>query len=265
MFFLENVRKRGEWSLFRPATQNKPAEALIRIFLFCIINDSFFIFYFWNIHSGTEFLNKSTRGNQYSGPEPHNGEFRIAYVSVRSIIMTMPMFRRIPRKLEEILGDEGTNEFSDFINDSFAANKENVMELVSDRFENRLSEELNVFRSEYKTDLADLRAEFKSDIAELRAEVKEDIAELRAELKEDIAELRTELKEDIAELRAELKEDIAELRAELKGEIAELRVEMNEKISELRIEIHKLISAQTRWMLGAIIALTGIFSIIVKM
>ncbi|MEI7012760.1 LA_3696 family protein [Leptospira licerasiae] len=131
------------------------------------------------------------------------------------------MFRRIPRKLEEILGDEGANEFSDFINDSFAANKENVMELVSDRFENRLSEELNVFRSEYRTDLADLRAEFKSDIAELRAEVKEDIAELR--------------------------------------------VEMNEKISELRIEIHKLISAQTRWMLGAIIALTGIFSIIVKM
>lgn len=113
--------------------------------------------------------------------------------------MAMPMFRRIPRKLEEVLGDEGANEFVDFINDSFAANQENVMELVFDRFEKRLSEELNAFRAEYKTDLADLRAEFKSEIA------------------------------------------------------------------ELRIEMHKLMAAQTRWVLGAMIALTGIFSIIVKM
>lgn len=193
------------------------------------------------------------------------GSFELQNPPLRSIMMAIPMFRRIPRKLEEVLGEEGTNEFVDFINDSFGANRENVVELVSDRFENRLSEELNTFRSEYKTDLADLRAEFKSDLAALRAEVKEDIAELRAEVKEDIAELRAEVKEDIAELRAEVKEDIAALRAEVKEDIAELRTEMNEKISELRIEIHKLISVQTKWMLGAIIALTGIFSIIVKL
>ncbi|WP_243401916.1 apolipoprotein A1/A4/E family protein [Leptospira haakeii] len=127
------------------------------------------------------------------------------------------MFRRIPRKLEEVLGDQGANEFLDFINDSFAANKENIVELVSDRFEKRLSEEINVFRSEIKAEMADLRAE---------------------------------VKEDIANLRAELKEDLAEIRIEMKTEFA---------------EIYKLIAAQTRWMLGAIVALTGIFSIIVKM
>ncbi|PJZ51184.1 hypothetical protein CH362_04905 [Leptospira saintgironsiae] len=102
--------------------------------------------------------------------------------------MATPMFRRIPRILEEVLGNEGTNEFVDFINDSFAANKENVMELVFERFEKRLSEELNIFRAEYKADIA-----------------------------------------------------------------------------ELRLEMHKLISSQTKWMVGAIIALTGIFSIIVKL
>ncbi|MGJ4786826.1 hypothetical protein EHQ52_10725 [Leptospira koniambonensis] len=102
--------------------------------------------------------------------------------------MATPMFRRMPRKLEEVLGDNGTDEFVDFINDSFAANKENVMELVFERFEKRLSEELNAFRAEYKADIA-----------------------------------------------------------------------------ELRLEIHKLLSIQTRWMLGAIVALTGIFSIITKM
>ncbi|MGJ4745096.1 LA_3696 family protein [Leptospira sp. SA-E8] len=109
------------------------------------------------------------------------------------------MFRRVPRKLEQVLGDEGANEFVDFINDSFAANKENVMELVFERFEKRLAEELNAFRAEYKQDLADLRAEFKAEIA------------------------------------------------------------------ELRMEMHKLMATQTRWVLGAIIAMTGIFSIIVKL
>ncbi|WP_425269476.1 LA_3696 family protein [Leptospira dzoumogneensis] len=98
------------------------------------------------------------------------------------------MFRRVPRKLEEVLGDEGADEFVDFINDSFAANKEIVMELVFERFEKRLSEELNVFRAEYKAEIA-----------------------------------------------------------------------------ELRIDMHKLIASQTKWMVGAIIALTGIFSIIVKL
>ncbi|TGN03104.1 hypothetical protein EHR06_03585 [Leptospira dzoumogneensis] len=102
--------------------------------------------------------------------------------------MAMPMFRRVPRKLEEVLGDEGADEFVDFINDSFAANKEIVMELVFERFEKRLSEELNVFRAEYKAEIA-----------------------------------------------------------------------------ELRIDMHKLIASQTKWMVGAIIALTGIFSIIVKL
>ncbi|WP_244241081.1 LA_3696 family protein [Leptospira selangorensis] len=134
------------------------------------------------------------------------------------------MFRRIPRKLEEVLGDEGTDEFIDFINDSFSANKENVVELVSDRFEKRLSEELNA----------------------LRTEVKEDIAELRLELKADIAGLRIEM----TEFKMEVKEEISALRVEMKTEFA---------------EIYKLISAQTRWMLGAIVALTGIFSIIVKL
>nr|WP_244288478.1 hypothetical protein [Leptospira dzoumogneensis] len=90
--------------------------------------------------------------------------------------------------MEEVLGDEGADEFVDFINDSFAANKEIVMELVFERFEKRLSEELNVFRAEYKAEIA-----------------------------------------------------------------------------ELRIDMHKLIASQTKWMVGAIIALTGIFSIIVKL
>ncbi|WP_243396230.1 LA_3696 family protein [Leptospira hartskeerlii] len=109
------------------------------------------------------------------------------------------MFRRIPRKLEEVLGEKGASEFVDFIDDSFAANRENVMELIFERFEKRLVEELNAFRVEYKKDLADFRAEVKAEIA------------------------------------------------------------------ELRIEMHKLIASQTKWMVGAIIALTGIFSIIVKL
>ncbi|WP_246048612.1 CCDC90 family protein [Leptospira sarikeiensis] len=155
----------------------------------------------------------------------------------------MPMFHRMPRRFEELIGNQGADEFVGFMNTAFAANKENIVEIVSERFERRLSEEIHAFRSEIKTEIADLRAEFKSDLAELRSELKGDISNLRSELKSEIAELR------------------ADFKMELKQEISDLRGEMNEKFAE----VYKLISSQTKWMFGAVVALTGIFSIIVKL
>lgn len=146
--------------------------------------------------------------------------------------MTMPMFHRMPRKFEEVIGSQGVDEFVGFMNTAFAANRENIVEIVSERFERRLSEEIHAFRSEIKTEIADLRAEFKSDLAELRSEFKSEIAELRADFK-----------------------------MELKQEISDLRSEMNEKFAE----VYELISSQTKWVFGAVVALTGIFSIIVKL
>jgi hypothetical protein len=51
------------------------------------------------------------------------------------------------------------------------------------------------------------------------------------------------------------KADLAELRTELRADLAELRVEIR--------DIHKALRSQTNFVIGAMTALTGIFSAIV--
>ncbi|WP_246050706.1 LA_3696 family protein [Leptospira langatensis] len=120
------------------------------------------------------------------------------------------MFQKIPRKLEELLGPDGSENFTDFLNKAFAHSKENVVEHVFERFERRLSEEIHMFRVEMKTDMANLRLEFKTDMAEMKSELKDEIGLLRADM-------------------------------------------------------YKLNSIQIKWTLATMVALTGIFALIVKL
>ena len=76
---------------------------------------------------------------------------------------------------------------------------------------------------------------------------------------------REQLVEAIAEVRAEIKEQITELRTEINGQItgvkeqiAELRAETNRQITELRTEIKDLQINLVKWMIGLMIAFSGI-------
>lgn len=88
-----------------------------------------------------------------------------------------------------------------------------------------------------KSDMAAMNA--KMDAAFPTFATKSDLAELKAELKGDISKLALATNSDIAELRTELKGDIAELKTEFKG---------------LETAMHKEFSAQTKWMVGTILA-----------
>ena len=105
----------------------------------------------------------------------------------------MAVVQRIPQKLEEVLGREGSDQFIDFLNVTFHSQEERVVQLVEDKFEKTVTEEVSKVRLEV--------AKLDTKIAELRAEVKTDIGKLDTK----IAEVRTE----IADLRAEMKSDIA--------------------------------------------------------
>lgn len=134
------------------------------------------------------------------------------------MIMTA-LVQKVPRRLGELLGPEGTIEFVDYLNRAFGNIHSNAIETVSDRFELRLSDESSKIRSEISGLKTELRSEFQSEFSKIRSEF------------------------------ADLKSDFAEHRADIKSEIA---------------EIHKAISVQTKWILGAVIGLVGVFSILVK-
>lgn len=60
----------------------------------------------------------------------------------------------VPRPLREKLGEEGTDALVMLLNEAGENNKKSVIEVVEERFERRLSEEMGKLR----TDMADLRA-----------------------------------------------------------------------------------------------------------
>ena len=60
----------------------------------------------------------------------------------------------VPRPLREKLGEEGTDALVTLINEAGENNKKSVIEVVEERFERRLTEEIGKLR----TDMADLRA-----------------------------------------------------------------------------------------------------------
>jgi hypothetical protein len=60
----------------------------------------------------------------------------------------------VPRPLREKLGEEGTDALVTLINEAGESNKKAVVEVVEERFERRLTEEIGKLR----TDMADLRA-----------------------------------------------------------------------------------------------------------
>jgi hypothetical protein len=60
----------------------------------------------------------------------------------------------VPRPLREKLGEEGTDALVALINEAGENNKKSVIEVVEERFERRLSEEIGKLRAE----MADLRA-----------------------------------------------------------------------------------------------------------
>jgi ferritin-like metal-binding protein YciE len=80
---------------------------------------------------------------------------------------------------------------------------------------------------------------------------KSDLEQAKTALKQDIAQVRTDLKQEIGQVRTELKHDIQRLEAEIKTENAELRAELIKWIAG--------------FVIGAVVALTGIFATLIKL
>lgn len=151
--------------------------------------------------------------------------------------MTMSaLVQKVPKRLGELLGPEGTVELVDFLNRAFGDNNSTAIDIVTDRFERRLLEEGSKLRSE----ISELKAEFRFEFSKFRSEF--------TDLKTEFTDLRTEFTNLKTEF-ANLKTDFADHRADIKSEV---------------VEIHKSISLQTKWILGVVIGTIGVFSIIVK-
>src|SRR5882672_9628407 len=84
----------------------------------------------------------------------------------------------VPRPLREKLGEEGTDALVALINEAGEDNKKSVIEIVEERFERRLAEEMGKLRVE----MAALRTDTNDGMNKLRADTNEGMSKLRVEM-----------------------------------------------------------------------------------
>jgi hypothetical protein len=88
----------------------------------------------------------------------------------------------VPRPLREKLGEEGTDALVALINEAGEDNKKSIIEVVEERFERRLTEEIGKLRVEVSEGMNKLRAELRTEMVEGTSKLRTEMADLRANL-----------------------------------------------------------------------------------
>ena len=141
--------------------------------------------------------------------------------------MNMVRIPKFPKKMEELLGNDGKNEFIDFLNDSFHHQEDNVLHVVSDRFDRRVTEETG--KVNHSVTLFDKR------VTEEIAKVNQSVSLLDKRVTEEISGVKLEL--------AGLRSDMYEMKSELKSEI----------------------TMQTKWIVTILLAGSVIYPVVNKL
>jgi DNA anti-recombination protein RmuC len=106
----------------------------------------------------------------------------------------------VPKPLRERLGEEGAEALVQLINQATEAGKGDVVAVVEEKFERRLTEEASKLRAE----IGHLRGEMIERIESVRSELTGRIESVRSELTGRIESVRSELSGRIESVRSEL-------------------------------------------------------------
>ncbi|MEO0270697.1 MAG: hypothetical protein ABIN21_07540 [candidate division WOR-3 bacterium] len=107
----------------------------------------------------------------------------------------------IPKVLREKLGDDGVDALIELLNASNEKLKIDLIELQTEKYERRLTEEINKLRAE---DIARLDKRITEETARLDKRITEETARLDKRITEEISKLRVEFNEKISRTYANI-------------------------------------------------------------
>ena len=130
----------------------------------------------------------------------------------------------VPKVLRNKLGDDGAEALIRFFNDMQAANsqKEEIIEIVEEKFERRLSEELGKLRVE----IAEMKAELRNEMAQMRSELRDEMATMSSKFHDEIGNTKSELGAGMIKIKSELREEMGEMNANLLAKIAQSQADL---------------------------------------
>ncbi|MEO0290208.1 MAG: hypothetical protein ABIN15_03095 [candidate division WOR-3 bacterium] len=107
----------------------------------------------------------------------------------------------IPKVLREKLGEDGVDALIELLNASNEKLKIDLIELQTEKYERRLTEEINKLRAE---DIARLDKRITEETARLDKRITEETARLDKRITEEISKLRVEFNEKISRTYANI-------------------------------------------------------------
>ena len=113
-------------------------------------------------------------------------------------------------------------------------------------------------------DIQALRIQSHDDIQALSTQSRDDIQALRIQSRDDIQALRTQSHDDIQALRAQSHDDIQALYAEI-GVVHKRIDKTNRVLSEQIRAVHKRMDTYFLWMMGTLVAITGVLIAVIKL
>ena len=159
----------------------------------------------------------------------------------------------MPPVLQERLGTDGAMELVEVLNQAFEEERRNLLVLVEDRYERRLSEEIGGLSQE---------------MVEMGAKLRQEMTEMGAGLRQEMAQMEVGLRQEMAQMEAGLRQEMAEMEARLREEINKVRTEMAEMEARLQAEMAKRHSELIRWMfifwLGQFISIAALIITLVQ-
>lgn len=103
-----------------------------------------------------------------------------------------------------------------------------------------------------------------NDIQALRTQSHNDIQALRTQTHDDIQALRDQTRDDIQALRDQSHDDIQALHTEI-GVVHKRIDETNRVLSEQIRAVHKRMDTYFLWMMGTLVAITGVLIAVIKL
>lgn len=72
----------------------------------------------------------------------------------------MVKIAKIPKEVKKAFGEDGTDKFIDFLNETLVSEKEDVIETVNSQFELKLKQEIELLRKEQQIEFKNIQNQF---------------------------------------------------------------------------------------------------------
>jgi DNA anti-recombination protein RmuC len=146
-------------------------------------------------------------------------------------------FDAVPTPLQDRLGPEATAGLIALLADARKEWTAEVIGIVGDRFERRLTEETSKLRIEMTQGFAGMRQEMAAGLTAVRQEMAAGLTAVRQEMAAGLAAVRQEMAAGLAAVRQEMAGELAAVRQEMAGGLAAGRLESAEGTAAVRQEM----------------------------